>query len=128
MRGSQVLQAALGPVVALGLWGCAERRDLPGAPEPPSRVTYEADIAPLFDQRCASCHGSTNPAGNYAMTTYVEVLGNGTDGVPNAIPGDPQSLLLLKSLPGGSMNTFYATPAEIDLVVQWVVEDSLAQR
>jgi mono/diheme cytochrome c family protein len=118
----------VGIVAPLLLGGCAERRDLPAAPEPPSQVTYEADIAPIFDQRCVSCHGSSNPAGNYALTTYDEVLGNGSDGTPNALPGDPQSLLLLKSLPGGSMNAFYGTAAEIDLIVRWVVEDSLALR
>jgi len=130
MRRTPLIHAAIGPgiLAALGLWGCAERRDLPSTPEPPARVTYEADIAPIFDQHCVSCHGSSNPASNYALTTYAGVLGNGSDGVANAIPGDPQSLLLLKSLPGGSMNTFYATAAEIDLVQRWVVEDSLAQR
>ncbi|HWN81796.1 MAG TPA: c-type cytochrome domain-containing protein [Candidatus Udaeobacter sp.] len=130
MRRPAAIAAAtvVGSVALLVFGGCAERRDLPATPEPPSRVTYEADIAPIFDQHCVSCHGSSNPASNYALTTYDEVLGNGSDGTPNALPGDPQSLLLLKSLPGGSMNTFYATAAEIDLVVRWVVEDSLVVR
>jgi mono/diheme cytochrome c family protein len=116
------LLAALALVSATG---CAERRDLPLRPAP-QRVTYEADIQPIFEQHCVSCHGTSNPAGNYAMTTYNEVLGNGSDGIPNAIPGDPQSLLLLKSISGGTMNGFYSGPEEVELVERWVVEDSLA--
>jgi hypothetical protein len=114
-------------LAALVSAGCAERRDLPLKPAP-ERVTYEGTIQPIFEQRCVSCHGTNNPPANYAMTTYAEVLGNGSDGIPNAIPGDPQSLLLLKSLPGGSMNGFYSGPEEVALVEQWVVEDSLAIR
>jgi mono/diheme cytochrome c family protein len=118
--------AAWAAAAALG-GGCAERRDLPAEPKPPSRVTYEADIQPIFEQNCVSCHGETNPAANYSMTTYEGVLGSGSDGTPNAIPGDSQSLLLQKSLPGGSMNAFYASPDEVELVERWVVEDSLAR-
>jgi mono/diheme cytochrome c family protein len=121
------LAAACAAVLGLDL-GCAERRDLPAEPEPPSRVTYDADIQPIFEQRCVSCHGATSPAANYAMTTYEEVLGNGSDGIPNAVPGDPQSLLLQKSLPTGSMSTYYGGSEEIALVERWVVEDSLARQ
>jgi mono/diheme cytochrome c family protein len=116
---------ALAATAGLG-GGCADRRDLPSAPEPPARVIYEADIQPIFEQNCVSCHGETLPAASYSMTSYDAVLGNGSDGIPNAIPGDPQSLLLQKSLPGGSMNAFYASPEEVELVERWVVEDSLA--
>ena len=107
---------------------CAERRDLPASPAPPDRVTYEADVKPIFDARCISCHGGANPAARYDMTTLDGIKGNGLDGVPNAIAGDPQSLLVVKSEPGGSMNSFYSSPDEVALVERWVVEDSLAAR
>ena len=120
--------ATAGLVAALAFAaGCAERRALPLRPTP-QRVTYEGTIQPIFEQHCVSCHGTSNPAANYALTTYDEVLENGSDGTPNAIPGDPQSLLLIKSLPGGSMNGFYSGPEEVELVERWVVEDSLAIR
>jgi mono/diheme cytochrome c family protein len=108
--------------------GCAERRELPAAPAPPERVTYEADIKPIFDSRCVSCHSGANPAAQYDMTTLEEIMGNGLDGTPNAIAGDPDCLLLVKSRPGASMNSFYSSPDEVALVERWVVEDSLAAR
>ncbi len=108
--------------------GCAERRELPATPAPPERVTYEADIKPIFDARCVSCHSGANPAAQYGMTTLEEIMGNGLDGTPNAIAGDPDCLLLVVSRPGGSMNSFYSSPDEVALVERWVVEDSLAAR
>ena len=54
------------------------------------------------------------------MTTYDGV-------VTRATAGDPNSILILKSIDGGSMNGFYASDEEIDMLIQWVVEDSLAQ-
>jgi mono/diheme cytochrome c family protein len=107
---------------------CAERRDLPTPPAPPDRVTYEADVKPIFDARCTSCHSGANAAGQYDMTTLEGIQGNGLDGTPNAIAGDAQSLLLVESRPGGSMNSFYSSPDEVALVERWVVEDSLAAR
>lgn len=104
---------------------CSERRTLPVEPEP-DRVTYEGVIRPLFEQRCVSCHSGTNPAASYDVSTLEGIKGNGTDDIPNAIAGDPQSLLVVKSQPGGSMNRYYVGQTEVDLVVKWVVEDSLA--
>ena len=91
-------------------------------------VDFVRDIQPIFAENCVSCHGETNPAANYSMTTYEGVLGSGSDGTPNAIPGDAESLLLQKSRVGGSMNAFYGSPEEVELVERWVVEDSLARR
>jgi mono/diheme cytochrome c family protein len=105
---------------------CSERRDLPTAAPEPDRVTYEEVIQPLFEQRCVSCHSGSSPAARYDMTTLEGIQGNGTDDIPNAIAGDPQSLLVVKSQPGESMNRYYVGQAEVDLVVKWVVEDSLA--
>jgi mono/diheme cytochrome c family protein len=110
------------------LTGCSERRELPAAPPPPERLTYEADIKSIFDAHCVSCHGPVSPLANYDMSTYEGVLGPGTDETPNAIAGDPNSVLVTTSVVGGSMNSFYADQQQVELVRRWVVEDSLAQR
>jgi mono/diheme cytochrome c family protein len=107
---------------------CAERRELPASPAPPDRVTYEADVKPIFDARCVSCHSGASPAAQYDLTTLDGITGNGRDGTPNAIAGDPLSLLVVESQPGGNMNSFYSSPDEVALVERWVVEDNLAAR
>jgi mono/diheme cytochrome c family protein len=125
LRGTTLVIALAASALAAA---CAERRELPASPEPPDRVTYEADVKPLFDARCVSCHSGANPAAQYDMSTLDGIVGNGTDGVPNAIAGDPLSRLVVESKPGGSMNSFYSSPDEVALVERWVVEDSLAAR
>jgi len=129
IRAAAVL-AAMGVIstIALLAAGCAERRDLPAAPEPPARVTWEADIQPLFADRCNACHSGASPAANYDLTTIEGVKSGGLDGTLNAIAGQDDCLLLVKSRSGGSMNAFYGTPDEVALVEKWVVEDSLAVR
>jgi mono/diheme cytochrome c family protein len=124
-----VLAAIAGlSAVALLAGGCAERRDLPAAPEPPARVTWEADIQPLFADHCVACHSGASPAANYDLTTLEGVKSGGLDGTPNAIAGQDDCLLLVKSRSGGSMNAFYGTPDEVALLEKWVIEDSLAVR
>ena len=33
-------------------------------------VSYSADITPLLDAKCGSCHSGTSPEGNLDLTTY----------------------------------------------------------
>lgn len=67
-------------------------------------------------------------AAGYDLSSYAGVLGSGSDDVPNAIPGDPSSRLVVKSQTGGSMNGFYQNDTQVEIVRRWVVEDSLAER
>lgn len=113
---------------ALAMAGCAERRDLPTKVAPIERVTYEGAVKAIFDRQCTSCHSGANPAARYDLSSYAGAKGSGLDGIPNAIAGDPTSLLVVKSKAGGSMNAYYSGPDEVALVERWVVADSLAER
>jgi predicted CxxxxCH...CXXCH cytochrome family protein len=77
------------------LLGCGELRP-PGAPRP-SLVTYH-DVRPILDARCATagCHRGAGPSGGYDLSSYIGVLGVGSDDVRNAIASDASSLLLTK--------------------------------
>lgn len=121
-----VVLAAATAVLAIA--GCAERRDLPTKVVPAERVTYEGTTKAIFDRQCTSCHSGASPAARYDLSSYEGVQGSGLDGIQNAIPGDPTSLLVAKSKAGGSMNAYYSGPDEVALVERWVVEDSLAER
>ncbi len=106
--------------------GCSKLRE-GSVVGPPQEVTYSEDIAPIFQERCLSCHGPDISNASYDLSTYDGVLGPGSDEVPNAIAGDSNSLLVVVSMPGGSMSTLYGESSEADLVIKWVVEDSLAR-
>lgn len=108
--------------------GCSEARDVSiTGGVTPTVLTYDADLKPYFDGSCATsgCHDATSQAGSYDMSTYEGILGNGSDGTPNAIAGDANSSLIVKSSAGQSMNGFVGGQANLDMMIKWVVEDSL---
>lgn len=96
---------------------------------PPPPLTYVADIKPFLDANCIGCHQGGTPAGSYDLTTYAAVLGNGTDGISNAIAGNGDSKLITKILSGESMNNYLGSDkaGAIVMITKWVVVDSLRQ-
>ena len=99
--------------------GCSELNDAPPG-EIAGNLTYTNDLKEIFDNNCIQCHfGDTPPAG-YNMTSYEGVI-------TKATAGDPNSTLIIVSDDGGSMHIYYDSEEEIEKVIQWVVEDSLAQ-
>lgn len=102
------------------LSSCSELND---APPPPDliveKLTYTNEMKEIFDNNCIQCHKEINPIAGYDMTTYEGV-------VTRATAGDTSSTLVRVSIDGGSMHGFYDSEHEIEKVVQWVVEDSLA--
>jgi predicted CxxxxCH...CXXCH cytochrome family protein len=83
-------------VSLLMLVGCGEVRS-PTPNRPAVKPTYVGQVKALLARRCVSCHGADKPAGSYDLSSYVGLLGPGSDGtVRNAIAGDGTSRLLLK--------------------------------
>lgn len=65
--------AALLSCVAV-LVGC-EARELPSrSPE------FKADVEPVLQERCTSCHGGDDPEGGYSTETYLDAIGCTQDG------------------------------------------------
>ncbi len=105
---------------ALFIIGCSDRADITTSykERPPTPLTYTTDIKPFLDANCASsCHSTGVKLGNYDLSTYAGVLGNGTDATANVIPGDANSLLITK-LAAGHMSV---SQANQDLIYEWIV-------
>ena len=101
------------------LSGCSELNEAP--PDLiVENLTYANDMKEIFDNNCISCHSGAAPPAGYDMTSYEGVI-------TNATAGDMNSVLITKSIEGGSMHIYYDSEQEIEKVAQWVVEDSLAQ-
>lgn len=79
-------------LLALALSSCAKARPEIGGTR--RCVTWQETIGPAFTERCQRCHTGAAPAGSYRTGSYTEVLGGGSDAVPNAIAGDAGSRLL----------------------------------
>jgi len=85
-------------------------------------LTWEANVRPLLNARgCLGCHGSS---GAYSLESYSAALGFGSDGIPNVVPGDALSLLIVYCEQG-----HYDMPAEDTLtVISWIVDWDARER
>jgi predicted CxxxxCH...CXXCH cytochrome family protein len=89
-------------------------------------VTWKDQIASLVSDHCASCHGPAQPAGNYRMDTYLDVLAGGLDAIPNAIAGDPTSRILQVLETEDGTGPHAALQANLPMLRAWVVDSKLA--
>jgi len=82
---------------ALLIAGCGSR-----APEPTSGdASFSRQVLPVFTQTCMPCHsGGKDAKGNYDLTSYAGVMGNGSDSIPNVIPGNADSSFLYRRVTG----------------------------
>jgi len=90
----------------------------PGTPAAPAGPTYEASMAPLFQARCAMCHGENGQKG-LNLTTYATAMKGGTDG-PAILAGDPAGSLLIQKQSGAQPHFGQFTPDELKLTTAWI--------
>jgi hypothetical protein len=112
---------ASGPAADAGPITPTADAGLSGIDASPS-ITYDDHVRPLLDARgCLDCHGGS---GAYSLESYSATLGFGTDGVPNVVPGDPTSLLIVYCDQG-----HYDMPAADTLtVISWIVDWNATER
>ena len=105
--------------------GAAEQGSAPApapAPGGGGKLTFVKDIQPLFQARCAACHGTS---GGLTLTTYESTLHGGASG-PAVTPKDPgNSSVIKKQVAGGHPGQF--TPEELELVRKWILDGALEQ-
>jgi mono/diheme cytochrome c family protein len=88
----------------------------------PEGVSYSRDIVPIFEAKCAGCHGAL---GGWDASSYGSVINSGDNG-PAVIPGDVEGSLLAQKLlgthtfgtimpPGGSL-----PEDEIQIILEWI--------
>ena len=84
--------------------------------------TFELNIQPIFEARCAACHKpGTAPLG-LDLSTYSGVLRGSSTG-PVIIPGNPtdSKLVIIQSSP--HFTNF--TDEELELIIRWIQEGSI---
>jgi hypothetical protein len=90
---------------ALLIAGCGSQPAAPATPktETPATadVSFAKDIQPILTQTCMPCHaGGKDARGSYDLTCYSGTMGNGSDSIPNVIPGNADSSTLYLRLTG----------------------------
>lgn len=75
------------------------RQDQGAASAPASDVerAFELEIAPIFSDRCASCHGTDKRKGGLSLRSLATLLQGGEDG-PVIVPGRPDESELLRRI------------------------------
>src|SRR6185437_14898629 len=88
-------------------------------------VSFEHDIAPIFQASCAKCHGTDTAMGKLTLATEADVLRGGSSG-PAIVPGKSSESLLIKRLLG--LDDMTRMPmggdplpdAQVSLIRQWI--------
>lgn len=73
-------------------------------PEPEPAVTFQEDILPILQARCAfaGCHAAPNPARGLNLETYAD-FARGSNGGPVFNPGDSKGSKVIQRIDGGGM-------------------------
>ncbi len=88
----------------------------------------EADVEPVFQMRCVSCHGKRKQEGGLDLRTQASRLKGGKSG-PAIVPGKPEESLAMKRISAGEMPPpkllFEAvvrppSSTEVDTLREWI--------
>ena len=88
------------------------------------KVTYDDHVAPIFKQRCGSCHNSTAKKADLDVTNYLTLMQGGASGASIA-PGDADgsylyTLVTHQAEPFMPQKADKLPDAEIDLLKRWI--------
>ncbi len=92
---------------------------------------YTDQMKSIFDNGCIMCHDAVTPPASYNLTTFFGILGDGSDAIPNAIPGDNACKLATYMQARHNADSLSLDPttaaALADSIVRWIVVDSLRE-
>lgn len=103
--------------------------DPAAATQPPvqgATVSFANDILPIFESRCANCHGGNEIEEGLILLTHADVLA-GSDNGPVVIPGDAANSLLVELVATQEMPKRgpKLTPPQVQLITDWVNQGAL---
>jgi WD40 repeat protein len=91
-------------------------------------VSFQKEIAPLLQRRCASCHDAESNKGKYRLDTFARLFKAGETDLAPIVPGKPAESELIALLHEASPDDRMPQKAdplpenEIKLIEQWVAE------
>ncbi len=103
--------------------GCATGSSAPGAMEGQTgaAVSFAEQIAPIFQARCAECHGATDPESGLNLSTYETTMAGSTYGTVIEA-GNPEGSFLVDMIASGDMPAEGdpVLPEELELIRSWI--------
>src|ERR1700712_6001774 len=63
-----------------------------------SPVDFNAEVKPIFNKHCITCHGGVRRKANFSLLFRSEALAKAESGKPAIIPGDPEHSEMIRRL------------------------------
>lgn len=65
---------------------------------PSKKIDFSADVKPIFNKKCISCHGGVKAKAGFSVLFREEALAKTESGKPAIIPGDPDGSEMIRRL------------------------------
>ena len=94
--------------------------------EPNKQIDFNAEIKPIINKKCISCHGGVKKTAGFSLLFEKEALADTDEGSPAIIPGDSKNSRLIRRLheTDPELRMPYQKPKlsqnEIDLLTKWI--------
>ncbi len=92
------------------------------------KIDYSADVKPIFNKKCISCHGGVKQKAGFSLLFREEALGKTESGKPAIIPGKPLESELMRRITATDVEERMPykheplSEKEIDILRQWIKE------
>lgn len=90
------------------------------------KVDFNADVKPIFNKKCISCHGGVKRENNFSLLFRSEALAKTKSGKPAIIPGNPDGSEMIRRLTLHDVDErmpYHRAPLpqrEIDILRRWI--------
>jgi len=105
--------------------GGGDGKGTPGAPANQG-VSFETQIAPIFIEKCVSCHGADRASSNLKLDTFADMKKGGRGGVLLVLGNPNNSLIIRKLIAPDNQRMPRNAPAleqaQIQLIARWIAE------
>src|SRR5687767_10280407 len=94
--------------------------------QPASSVDFNADIRPILNTKCISCHGGVKESSGFSLFSREDALRKTDSGKPAIIPGDPDHSEFMRRLTSKDPEErmpYHAQPLdkeEIEKLRKWI--------
>ena len=128
----EMIRATLLLYIAAALVTAAHEADVQMLPPAAGRaVDFVRDIQPIFDAKCAKCHGAEKQKGGYRLDDRQTALHAGDGHAPNILPGKSAQSPLVHFVAGLAPDMKMPskgeplTPEQIGLVRAWIDQGAI---
>ncbi|HTH29801.1 MAG TPA: c-type cytochrome domain-containing protein, partial [Lacibacter sp.] len=66
--------------------------------QPPTKINFSADVKPILNKKCISCHGGVKKQAGFSFLFREEALAVTESGKPAIIPGDPDGSEMIRRI------------------------------